>query len=164
MSECNEIIFTEIIHKKILNDLKPEEIVCVLSLFIQEKDDDIDFFELKIPKYLKETLNKINSISCNMSDLEEKHNIYIDTDWSLFLGFVEPSYYWAKGESIEYIYNLTDIYDGNFIKNIIRINNIVNDLKIICELSNNDILLKKIENIESKLIRDQVTVESLYVS
>jgi len=164
MSECNEIIFTEIIHKKILNDLKPEEIVCVLSLFIQERDDDIDFLELKIPKYLKETLNKINSISCNMSDLEEKHNIYIDTDWSLFLGFVEPSYYWAKGESIEYIYKLTDIYDGNFIKNIIRINNIVNDLKIICELSNNDILLKKIENIESTLIRDQVTVESLYVS
>lgn len=164
MSECNEIIFTEIIHKKILNDLKPEEIVCVLSLFIQERDDDIDFLELKIPKYLKETLNKINSISCNMSELEEKHNIYIDTDWSLFLGFVEPSYYWAKGESIEYIYKLIDIYDGNFIKNIIRINNIVNDLKIICELSNNDILLKKIENIESKLIRDQVTVESLYVS
>ena len=164
MSECNEIIFTEIIHKNLLNDLKPEEIVCVLSLFIQEKDDDIDFTKLKIPTYLKDILNKINSISCNMSDLEEKYNIYINTNWSLFLGFIEPAYYWAKGESIEYIYKLTDIYDGNFIKNIIRINNIVNDLKIICELTNNDILLKKLENIESNLIREQVTVESLYVS
>jgi len=164
MSEANEIIFTEIIHQKLLDSLKPEEIVAVLSLFIQERDDGIDFLELKLPKHLKDVLNKINAISYNMSIMEENHNIYIETDWSLFLGFIEPAYFWAKGKPINYIYNLTEIYDGNFIKNIIRINNIVNDLKIICDITNNDILQKKIEDIEVMLIRDQVTDESLYVS
>lgn len=164
MSEANEIIFTEIIHQKLLDTLNPADIVAVMSLFIQERDDDIDFLELKLPRHLKEVLNKINAISYNMSIMEEKHNIYIETDWSLFLGFIEPAYFWAKGKPINYIYNLTEIYDGNFIKNIIRINNIINDLKIICDITNNDILQKKIEDIESMLIRDQVTVESLYVS
>ena len=164
MSEANEIIFTEIIHQKLLDTLNPEDIVAVMSLFIQERDEDIDFLELKLPKYLKEVLNKINAISYNMSLMEENYNIYIETDWSLFLGFIEPAYFWAKGKPISYIYNLTEIYDGNFIKNIIRINNIINDLKIICEITNNDILQKKIESIETMLIREQVTVESLYVS
>jgi antiviral helicase SKI2 len=164
MSEANEIIFTEIIHQKLLDTLNPADIVAVMSLFIQERDEDIDFLELKLPKHLKAVLNKINAISYNMSLMEEQYNIYIETDWSLFLGFIEPAYFWAKGKPINYIYNLTEIYDGNFIKNIIRINNIVNDLKIICDITNNDILQKKIEDIETMLIRDQVTVESLYVN
>ena len=56
-----------------------------------------------------------------------------------------------------------DIYEGTFIRNILRIKNIIDNLKNISEMLNKSELLKKLENLDSILIRDQVTTESLYI-
>ena len=41
ISECNEIIMTEIINQKILDDLEPAEIIGTLAAFIEEKNNKI---------------------------------------------------------------------------------------------------------------------------
>ena len=43
------------------------------------------------------------------------------------------------------------------------LNNIVDNVKNIAEMLGKPELLKKLENIDSKLVRDQVTTESLYI-
>jgi superfamily II RNA helicase len=55
------------------------------------------------------------------------------------------------------------IYEGNFIRNIIKINKICQDILKICEITKNDKLKKKVEQIEPLLLRDIVTIESLYI-
>ena len=83
----------------------------------------------------------------------------------MYLSFVEPAYLWAQGKSMADIYtSFGDIYEGTFIRNILRIKNIIDNLKNIAEMINNSALLKKLENLDSILVRDQVTTESLYIS
>ena len=113
---------------------------------------------------VKNVLYKIGDIAYNLSDEEYNHEIKIGTDWNLYLSFIEPTYYWAEGWSIYQIHSkVCQIYDGNFIKNILRINNICENLKSISEINKDDILLKKLSEVEKLLIRDQVQVESLYI-
>ena len=70
---------------------------------------------------------------------------------------------WASGCTIYEIYNRCDLHDGNFIRNIIRIDNLVENMKLICDIIEDCELLHKIQNIHDLLIRDQVTTESLYI-
>ena len=69
------------------------------------------------------------------------------------------------GYKINHIYEITNYceYEGNFIKNIIKINNILENIKSICTIIEDYDLLYKIQDLYKILIRDQVTLESLYV-
>ena len=167
INECNELLLTEILHDKLFHNLEPCEIVAVLSAFIEEKDNSYQMqtvHELNIPKHVKNILNKIGNKACELGDEEYKHEIEIRTDWNLHLSFIEPTYYWAKGWSIYEIHSkICQIYDGNFIRNILRINNICENLKSICDMNKDDILLKKLESVEKMLVRDQVSTDSLYL-
>ena len=69
---------------------------------------------------------------------------------------------WIQNKSIYEITNYCE-YEGNFIKNIIKINNILENIKSICTIIEDYDLLYKIQDLYKILIRDQVTLESLYV-
>ena len=113
---------------------------------------------------MKDTLYTIGEYAGKLADEEYNYDIKIKTDWNLYLSFIEPAYYWAKGWSIYEIHSkVCQIYDGNFIRSILRINNICENLKSISEINKDDIMLKKLEMVEKMIIRDQVQVDSLYI-
>ena len=85
-------------------------------------------------------------------------------DYNLYLNFIEPAYIWASGGSIQEIYSVTSIYDGNFVKAIMRINNICENLFDICKLLEKYDLCQKLEGYSKILIRDITSINSLYVS
>ena len=137
----------------------------MISTFIEEKSNQVSFEKLDVPKQLKEKLENVSYIAQDFGDYEYNEcRIDIQTDWNLYLSFIGPAYDWARGSSIYEIYSKYDnIYEGTFIRNILRINNIIENIKNICAMINNSELLKKLEDIEKMLIRDQVTTESLYI-
>ena len=69
---------------------------------------------------------------------------------------------WIRNKSI-YEIKCYCLYEGNFIKNIIKINNILENIKSICMIIEDYDLLYKIQDLYKVLIRDQVTLESLYI-
>ena len=82
----------------------------------------------------------------------------------MILAFKGHDYDRVSGKSIFDIYNsYEEVYEGTFIRNILRISNIVDNVKSIAEMLNKPELIKKLENIGPKLVRDQVTTESLYI-
>ena len=89
--------------------------------------------------------------------------VFIRSEWDLFYNFVEPGYSWASGKSIHHIHNYNTVQEGNFIRNIIRIDNLCENVKLICEIIKDYELLQAIQPIHELLIRDQVTTESLYI-
>ena len=165
ISECNEIILTEVLNSDIFQDITKEEIVALVSTFIEEKSNKIGLDELDVPKSLKDKLDQISYIANDFGDYEYGEcRLEIGSDWNLYLSFIGPAYDWANGKSIYEIYSkYENIYEGTFIRNILRINNIIENVKNICVMVNNSDLLKKLEDIEKMLIRDQVTTESLYI-
>ena len=166
ISECNEIILTEIITNNFFLELKPEEIVAVLATFIEEKTNEVPSIEkLEISKNVKEILVNVSYIAEDFGSYEYNSGIDIESDWNLYLSFVEPAYDWARGISIFEIYKrYGNIYEGTFIRNILRIYNMIENIKNIAEMCNQPKIMKKLEGLELLLLRDQVTTESLYIS
>ena len=101
-----------------------------------------------------------------MLKLEEgaRLNIPMKNDYELKLDFIVPAYMWAKGCTINEIYEQTDIYEGNFVRGILRINRMVENIINVAENLKYYKLQKILEEYEEKLIRDVVTINSLYIS
>jgi len=164
--EVSELILSQAVYEGLFDDLEFEEIIALISSFINEKDPNNEekyISGLKIPTILQNKLNKLTEIAEHYYDCEDKFSIYINSDFKIYLDFVEPSYIWAQGHTIQEVYKHTNIYDGNFVKAILRINNIMMNFTDICNYLKKYDLLKKIENYEKYLIRDVVSINSLYI-
>ena len=143
INECNCILLTEIIINKYLEKHTIEEILGILCIFIEEKTEyDIYLNDLDIPIIMYETIKTIENLSKNYENNEKTSQIDIKTDWNIYLSFIESGYMWASMKDIYTIYNYSNIYEGNFIKNIIKLNNICENIKNICEIIKNYDLLK----------------------
>ena len=108
-------------------------------------------------------IDKLINISEKYTDNESDLNILIGTDMNIYLDFVEPVYIWARGGTLKEVYTKTQVYEGNFVKLILRINNLIMNMKDIFIYMEKFDLLKKIENYEEILLRDEVSVNSIYV-
>ena len=166
ISEVNELILSEAIYEGYLDHLEFEEIVAIIACLLNEKDPNSEekyLSSMEVPDGLKYSIDKLFSISDNYKDHELNNNIIIGTDMEIYLDFVEPVYIWAKGGTFNDVYKKTQVYEGNFVKLILRINNIMMNLKDIFSYMEKFDLLKTIENYEDKLLRDEVSVNSIYV-
>ena len=165
INECNPILFTEMIFSDMFNDLNEVEIVTLLSIFLEDKNDD-DVFKGDI-YYASKLIDKFTSLEKyidKIASLENKYNYHSPSDyWKITLGSMDATYLWASGESIVTIKNEGLIgYEGNFIKNMTKLYNIVNDFIDICNKIGKVELLPKLEKIPQLIIRDIVNLNSLY--
>ena len=166
ISECNEIILTEIVTNKFFLELDACEIVAILAAFIEEKANDVtEISKLNVSERVKQVLGDVSYIADDFGSYEYNSGIEIESDWQLYLSFIGPAYDWAKGKTIFEIYSeYPDVYEGTFIRNILRITNMIENIKNIATMCNQPEILKKLEGINESLLRDQVTTESLYIS
>ena len=167
INECNELIFSEMIENGLLDHLEFCEIAAILSSFINEKDqgsNDIYISDLKVSKNVIYVLKELEKYANIYIDLEDKYELSIGTDYKLYLDYVEASYIWACGGSIHEVYKNLNVYDGNFVKMIMRLNNIFENVMELCKLIERYDIISKIENYNSILIRDITMINSLYVT
>lgn len=165
IAECNELLLTEILSQKLLHHLNQSEIIAVLSIFIEEKSiegENISLYDLDISSNCINIIKQIKLLSSKFEQCESQYHLNTKTDWNIYLNFVQPAYMWVEQNSIYEIKQYCQ-YEGNFIKNIIKINNIIENIKSICTIIEDYDLLYKIQDIYKLLIRDQVTLESLYI-
>ena len=73
---------------------------------------------------------------------------------------------WANGSSyLEISTNgeEKDIYEGNFIKLVLKLDNLVSDLIKLNNMYGNIKIIPKLEKIHDIIIRDIVSIQSLYL-
>lgn len=166
VSECNEILMSEIIMSGLLDKLSAEEIVGLLGVFsntksLEEADRINNVDDLDIPLNLKGALKKLEKIRDDMQNNELRNNVYIDIEWSLNLEAVEFSYKWATGTTFDNLYYGN--YMGNFIKDILKLSNIIATVELICEIKGDMVLYNKLITTHTMILRDMVSNESLYI-
>jgi superfamily II RNA helicase len=121
--------------------------------------------------------NNINYISKFMSDKLDKYykleqNNIIDSGSSYDINFDLQSYImdWCLCKTevecktlIEVIKSQKNIFLGDFIKSILKINNICTEFEKICEMNGNIKLLEKIKQVSEYTLKYVVTNQSLYI-
>ena len=164
VNECNEILLTEIVDNNYLDEMSFEEIFGILSVFIEEKNnDDILISDLNITQEMKWIIKEIGELNIKLDECALSHNIQYNP--YLSLSFIECAYMWAKGDDFNDIYKnmKVEMYEGNFVKNIMKIYNICNEIIYISEIVGNTTLIEKLQNLESKVLRDIVSFDSIYL-
>ena len=151
-------------------DFSPKELICIFSCFTNIKVDDT------LKTYTCSNF-KLESISKKIGEIFEKYDIiqvenYIpnDTENNLHLDLINYINDWCEADSEEKCKEIINrvkieknIFLGDFIKAIIKINNIGAELEKICHIMNNMELKKKLSQIGSLTLKFVATNQSLYI-
>lgn len=175
IQEAHPLALAELyIHTNGFDDYSSEEIASIFSCFTNiSVSDDVKLhnpssilkhYKFEITgNYLREMYNKFY-------DEEVKLCVDTGTDYNLQFQIMDDVYKWCKSnnesECIEIINNIKQthkIFLGEFVKCILKINNISAEFEKICEQIGNIKLLTKIKEIPKMTLKYVVTNLSLYV-
>lgn len=167
INDCNSILLTELIYRNYFDDLTPQEIVALISIFCEP----IKITTIEESEYYEGTDAIFNCVTSLDKLIEEyKESEYqisrIQSDWKYTLSYIDIALAWAHGidqnEMLKMLYDFGE-YGGNFLRNMLRIYNIINNLKCICKSINKHNILPQLEQIDGLILRDIVTINSLYL-
>jgi antiviral helicase SKI2 len=158
---CSEF-FTRNLHK----NLSGSEIISVLACFMEEKETESSptLEELQVSKEVYQSLCKIQGILDTMMNCEDKHKLYSPNEfWSLTTTWIEPIQRWLDGENMGALCGEYGIFEGNFVRAVLRVANMVDEWIAIATLSQDLETLEKLSQIKPSLIRDIIVPDSLYL-
>lgn len=172
LREVHCLAFTDLFNIIQLSKLNVTQIVCLLSCFTNISVNE----ELKSntintdDKIIHNAVRQITELYDFYRDKELELQINTGVDYFLHYDLLEYVYEWCDAESIEeckIILNKLNgeknIFLGEFVKALLKINNVSCELEKIAELTNNIELLSKLREIPNKTLKYIVTNQSLYV-
>ena len=119
---------------------------------------------------VKENAKYIGLLFDKYYDIEIEYQLNTGADYNIHYELIDYIIEWCDCENENKCVNLIhrfktekNLFLGEFIKAIIKINNIVKELEKICEINNNISLLQKIKNIPELTLKYVVTNQSLYI-
>ena len=175
IQETHGLSFAEAIVSQqgnIFNQLTSQQIAGVFSCFTNLKVSDIlkDAVIKTTDNDLKYTVKYLEDSYRKYSDLESKEKIYTGYDYDVSYDMVQPVMDWfdasdelAAKQIIDKVEKNKDIFIGEFIKVILKINNIATEFEKISELIGNLDLLQKCKEIHERTLKFVATNQSLYV-
>lgn len=167
INEVNEILMTELVMSGLLEECSPQEIGAIISIFlavrVMSDSEIISVDELSISDNVKEAIDYVNKESKRFYDLEKYLGKEIEYSWDISLNLVEITYKWLSGNSFKDIIPILPTFEGNFIKNMLKVRNIAIEMERCASLLGNTVLQEILLEIPSLVIRDVVTTDSLYL-
>jgi superfamily II RNA helicase len=170
INECNPFLLLALIQHDNFNNLEFPEIVALVSLLINEykSKDDIYITDLDCSLKCKEILTYITAYSNEYNKKENNLNNMLPypcwLDWTINLSTFNCVKLWTENNSWSVITTKYNIFQGNFIKTILRVTNILKNIEIIANIFNNINLINKLDGYLEKIIRDIVITDSLYLN
>ena len=157
-----------------MEKLNEIELVAILSCFsnikVNEQVKIFNVVSLTENKNLNHSLMKLKEIYENFETEECRYQIFSGDLLQLNFELVNAILKWCKSENqseckkiINDLNEEFDIFQGEFIKSILKINNMVNELSKIAEYLQNIPLLDKLKKIPDLILKFTATNQSLYV-
>ena len=95
--------------------------------------------------------------------LEDKIGYPIQDYWRISTQMIEPMRRWIEGENASIICQEYCIFEGNFIRSIMKIANMLDELLSMATYCQHIEQVNKIIEVRQKIIRDIVISDSLYL-
>ena len=175
IQEIHPLVFSDLYEKfNGFNELTASEIVGVLSCFTNismpnDKRSSIPV-ETNINYKIKKVASKINDLMNKYYDLESDFQLDTGSEYSIHFELIDYLVDWCNAQNeqscisiINTIKREKELFLGEFVKAILKINNICKELEKICEVIQNLNLLKKIKEIPELTLKYVATNQSLYI-
>ena len=172
LREVHCLVFADLFDKELLDDLTSRQLVSIFSCFTNISVQD----ELKalLPKSDNKTIEnmviKIKEMYDEYQQKELSNNINTGTDYNIHCDLLDYVIRWCDCESIEDCKFLLQtlekekgVFLGEFVKALLKINNISSEMEKVAELTGNIQFLSKLKEIPKMTLKYVVTNQSLYV-
>jgi superfamily II RNA helicase len=172
LREIHCLIFSKLIDNNILISLSSKQLVALFSCFtnITVQDDFKDIVPNTDDILLKETVVKVSTMYDEYAQKEEKYGIHSGTDYTIHYDLLNYTSKWCDCENIvdcklllQQLEREKQISLGEFVKAMLKINNISTEMEKIAELTGNIAFLSKLKEIPPLTLKYVVTNQSLYV-
>lgn len=171
INESHCLVMAELIFNNLLNMLSINDLTCFFSCFTKININS-DFKLDNPPVYglLSDTIYQYNKLLNEQELFEQKKNINIDNDkYILSYDIIKHLSDWCNAETeieckkVLQDINDKDIFTGEFIKSILSINNVVNEMIFCYEYLNNVPMIEKLHNVQYKTLKHIAINQSLYI-
>jgi superfamily II RNA helicase len=172
LRETHCLVFAKIMESNALNNFSCEELITLFSCFtnISVPDEVKDAFPKSENENVNEMVKKINDMYIEYQQKELRYNINTGTNNDIQYDLMNYVIEWSKSETIDEckwilqkMESEKQIFLGEFVKALLKINNISCEMEKLAELTNNMELLSKLREISKKTLKYVVTNQSLYV-
>jgi superfamily II RNA helicase len=172
LREVNCLVFSQLILDNTLDKFSAKELVGLFSCFtnINVNDDFKSFVCKNNNKLLESNINNIKEKYNYYLDFEIKNQINTGADYNIHYDLIQYSMDWCDADSPEMckfiLQNLEKekgIFLGEFVKALLKVNNISSEMELIAESIGNISLLSKLKEIPNITLKFVVTNQSLYV-
>ena len=179
VNEGNPLLMTELYLSGLLAPLSGEEIVSVLAAFITEGSDEENqgFYSLsdvQSPSNSARTaLGFLDEKTCEMRKQSDEAGLFDDTFWRLGLLWIDVAERWLapvkEGEEVDAgglagaICQEFGLYEGNFVRGVLKLANLLEEMTALATLDQNVEMLKKLLPLQGRLVRGLVIPDSLYL-
>jgi len=163
ISTGDELVLSELLFNRFFNELTPEQCAACLSCFIfEEKAEDIANMREELAKPFREIQAQARIVAkvSQESKLEVNEEEYLQ---SFKHQLMEVVFSWCKGTPFLQICKMTDVYEGNLIRLFRRLEELIRQMAQASKVMGSDDLEKKFEEALTKVRRDIVAAQSLYL-
>jgi len=172
LRETHCLVFANLLYKNQLDKLSSKQLVALFSCFtnINVQEDRKAFFPKSDDSSVQDIVKLVAEAYKSCQDVELKRNIVSGMDYNIhydLLNYVEE---WCNTVDVESCKLLLqkigkekEIFLGEFVKALLKINNICSEMEKIAEMTGNIAFLSKLKEIPEMTLKYVVTNQSLYV-
>jgi superfamily II RNA helicase len=170
--EIHCLTFARLVEDKILENLSAKQLISLFSCFtnISVPDDFKCNFPDTNDTNLKNIIQKVSDIYVQSQERETKIGINTGTDYTIHYDLLNYTSEWCDAENIEdcklvlqKLAEEKEIFLGEFVKALLKINNISCEMEKIAEMTGNIAFLEKLKEVPILTLKYVVTNQSLYV-
>ena len=172
LREIHCLVFAKILEDNLINHLSSKQLIGLFSIFtnITVQDDFKDNSPKTDDNVLKNIVNIVTKMYEDYSIKETSLKINTGFDYNIhydLLNYVEKWCDCQNVESCKVVLQEMDeekqIFLGEFVKALLKINNISSEMEKIAEMTGNIVFLSKLKEIQNMTLKYVVTNQSLYV-
>jgi superfamily II RNA helicase len=172
LRETHCLVFSKLFEDKTIDNLTSKQLVCLFSCFtnISVQEEQKDNFPKTDDTELKDIVHIVSKLYSEYQQKEVDKKINTGIDYNIHYDLLNYVDKWCDCETIEECKILLqtlgtekEIFLGEFVKALLKINNISCEMEKIAELSGNIAFLSKLKEIPNMTLKYVVTNQSLYV-
>ena len=172
MREIHCLVFSTILENKLIDHLTSKQLVALFSIFtnITVQEDLKAICPKSDDEEITKSVIKVTNMYSEYSEKETNYNINTGIDYNIHYDLLNYIEEWCDCDDVEKcklllqkISTEKEIFLGEFVKALLKINNISNELEKISEMTGNIAFLSKLKEIPNMTLKYVVTNQSLYV-
>ena len=165
INEGHPILMTELYVDQTFHHLSGDELICVLATFQEKKDteDQPSLSDLRVSYKVTGAIQQLQIMAKEIEEMEHRSGYPVEGYWNTSTVMVEPMWRWMEGEHASVICAEYNIFEGNFIRSVLKIANMLDEWLSMATYCQHTEQVEKITEVKSRLIRDVVVSDSLYL-